>query len=73
MGAAADAAPAVTLAGISPDPDDEEVAAILAAIEVAWPRPVAAPEQEEMPRWRFSGRWWRKPVPQRRDRPSTTS
>jgi hypothetical protein len=48
---------------------DEEVAAIAAAIEVTWPRPVAAGAAEQPPRWRFSGRWWTKPVPLRRKRP----
>jgi hypothetical protein len=50
------------------EPTDEEVAAIVAAIEVIWPRPAAAPAAEP-PRWRFSGRWWTKPVPLRRGRP----
>ena len=59
-----------TVAVVAPgrDPTDEEVAAIVAAIEVTWPRPVAAPAAEP-PRWRFSGRWWAKPVPLRRVRP----
>ena len=52
------------------EPSDEEVAAIVAAVEVTWPRPVAAPAAEP-PRWRFSGRWWTKPVPLRRARPWT--
>jgi hypothetical protein len=47
---------------------DEEVAAIVAAVEVVWPRPVAIPPSDA-PRWRFSGRWWTKPVPLRRSRP----
>ena len=51
------------------DPTEEEMAAILAAIEVAWPRPVVAVVPDDVPRWRFSGRWWTKPVPARRDRP----
>jgi hypothetical protein len=51
------------------EPTDEEVAAIAAAIEVTWPRPVAAPAAAPPPRWRFSGRWWTKPVPLRRVRP----
>jgi hypothetical protein len=56
---------AVTRGG---DPSDEEVAAIVAAVEVTWPRP--APVAAEPPsRWRFSGRWWSKPVPLRRTRP----
>lgn len=54
---------------ISPVPTDEEAAAIVAAIEVAWPRAAAAPEQQAPPRWRFAGRWWSKPIPIRRDRP----
>jgi Acyl-CoA carboxylase epsilon subunit len=52
---------------------DEEVAAIVAAVEVAWPRPAAATPPEPPPRWRFSGRWWTKPVPLRRTRPWTQS
>jgi len=53
------------------DPEPEELAAILAAIEIAWPKPVvvAAPAAPEPPRWRFAGRWWSKPIPVRRDRP----
>jgi hypothetical protein len=47
------------------------VAAIVAAIEVTWPRPVATPAAEPPPRWRFSGRSWAKPVPLRRVRPWT--
>ncbi len=53
-------------------PDAETLAAIVAAIEVAWPRPTAqeAADERPAPRWRFSGRWWSKPIPARRDRPS---
>lgn len=54
---------------ISPDPSDEEVAAIVAALEVAWPRPVDPSTPAEPNRWRFSGRWWAKPVPVARARP----
>jgi hypothetical protein len=57
---------AVTRGG---DASDEEVAAIVAAIEVAWPRPAMAEDRAAPPRWRFSGRWWTKPVPLRRNRP----
>lgn len=56
---------------ITPTPSDEEVAAIMAATEALWPRPVVV-EAAEPPRrspWRFSGRWWSKPIPARRDRP----
>ena len=54
---------------IHPIPTDEEAAAIAAAIEVSWPRAVAASAPDEPPRWRFAGRWWTKPVAVRRDRP----
>jgi hypothetical protein len=51
-------------------PTPEQLAAITAAVELLWPRPAvmtdAAPEP---PRWRFSGRWWVRPVAARRDRP----
>jgi hypothetical protein len=52
------------------DPSPEELAAIVAAVEVAWPRPVAAAAPPPTaPSWRFAGRWWSKPIPVRRDRP----
>ncbi len=36
----------------------------MAAVEVAWPRPVVAPVDDDGPsRWRFSGRWWSRPLP----------
>ncbi|MDD9370934.1 MAG: hypothetical protein PV358_12525 [Acidimicrobiales bacterium] len=57
---------AVTRGG---DASDEEVAAIVAAVEVAWPRPAVLAAVAAPPRWRFSGRWWTKPVPLRRNRP----
>jgi hypothetical protein len=49
---------------ITPTPTDEEAAAIVAAIELAWPRPVlvaaapAAPSRAGA--WKWSGRWWAK-------------
>jgi hypothetical protein len=58
-----------TLARALPEPTDEEVAAITAAVEVVWPRPSSPARSEPPPRWRFSGRWWSKPEPARRDRP----
>lgn len=64
----ASAAPAV--GDIRPVPSAEELAAIMAAVECVWPRPQAAVVASPPLRWRFSGRWWTKPVPARRDRPS---
>jgi hypothetical protein len=54
---------------VSPVPDDEEAAAIAAAIELSWVRAIAVPEPAAPSRWRFAGRWWTKPVPIRRGRP----
>ncbi len=58
-------------AHVSPEPTPEEAAAIVAAVDALWPRPVVVVQQAR-PRaatWRFSGRWWAKPLPSRRDRP----
>jgi hypothetical protein len=41
-------------------------------MEALWPRPVVADDLQNPlrnPTWRFSGRWWSKPMPARRDRP----
>ena len=54
----------VSVASVDPAPTDEELVAIVAALELAWPRPVVmlasgtavAPATD----WRFSGRWWSK-------------
>jgi hypothetical protein len=55
---------------IDDTPSDDELAAILAAIEAVWPRPIVILESAENPAaWRFSGRWWARPIPTRRDRP----
>lgn len=45
-------------------PTPEEVAAVVAAVETAWPRPVVAQPSSELPTaWRFSGRWWLSGTP----------
>jgi len=56
---------------IRPTPSDDEIVAIMAATEALWPRPVADGGNEAVrsTTWRFSGRWWSRPVPARRDRP----
>ena len=58
-------------ASISPAATDEEAAAIAAAVEALWPRPmVAGGGPESRPNvWKFSGRWWSQPIPLRRARP----
>ena len=62
--------PRVEIASIRPEATDEEVAAIVSAIELSWPEAVADDRHDDEPtRWRFSGRWWTKPVALRRDRP----
>lgn len=47
---------------ITPAPTDEEMVAIVAALELAWPRPVvllSAPTgPSKATSWRWSGRWW---------------
>ena len=56
---------------IRPTPSDDEVVAIMATTEALWPRPVVdgGSEAVRSTSWRFSGRWWSRPVPARRDRP----
>ena len=57
---------------VSPTPTDEEAVAISAAIEHLWPRVVVVLPEHPTSRptgWRFSGRWWNRPVPARRERP----
>ncbi len=57
----------MSLIQITPQPTESEVAAILAAYEALWPRPVTAElPAPAAPRWRFSGRWWSAPATTRR-------
>jgi hypothetical protein len=57
-----------------PGPSPEELAAIVAAVEMAWPRPVMAIREPapDLSSWRFSGRWWSRPQTARRERPWLT-
>jgi len=59
----------MTNVSVTPEPSDEEAAAIVAAIEGAWPRAGAPAAASPALRWRWSGRWWTRPVAQRRNRP----
>jgi hypothetical protein len=62
----------VTVAVVSPTPTDDEEAAIVAAVELLWPRPAASDGPAQRPSaWKFSGRWWSQPIPLRRARPWT--
>jgi hypothetical protein len=56
---------------ISPSATDEEVAAIVAAVEAMWPRAIVIEPAASIrkPTWRFSNRWWISPLPTRRERP----
>jgi hypothetical protein len=71
----------VARGALSAPPD--VVAAIASAIDACWPRPAPRgrgpgpghPQERGGPEyvWRFSGRWWSKPLPLRRDRPWTVT
>ncbi len=59
---------------ITPDPTEDEAVAIVAALEghgALWPRQAAGADarRARSSSWRFSGRWWSRPLPTRRDRP----
>ncbi|MGB1629514.1 MAG: hypothetical protein ACPHIC_01140 [Acidimicrobiales bacterium] len=43
---------------VDPQPSEEEMAAILAAYEILWPRPSAAVCPDPAGRWRFASRSW---------------
>ncbi len=53
----------------APWPTDGGAAALVAAIQLGLPSGGAAAEPDRVSRWRWSGRWWSKPVPIRRGRP----
>ena len=58
------------VAGVSPVPSDEEAAAIVAAVHTLGAGGAElGPLRDPVSRWRFSGRWWSRPVPSRRVRP----
>ena len=43
---------------VTPAPSEEEMAAILAAYELLWPRPNEVVTPAGVSRWRFAGRPW---------------
>ncbi len=54
---------------VSPEPTEEEAVAIVAALQTISGSGAGAPVATPVSRWRFSGRWWSRPVPSRRVRP----
>ncbi|HVA06356.1 MAG TPA: hypothetical protein VNG12_06415 [Acidimicrobiales bacterium] len=53
-----------------PEPGPEVLAAITAAVQLTWPQPTTPDALDPVHQaWRFSGRWWNKPTPLRRERP----
>ena len=53
-----------------PEPDPLVLALVAAAMDQLQERAaVAPPRAEQHLAWRFSGRWWSRPLPARRDRP----
>ena len=61
---------APVVVSVRPEPEPAVLAAIIAAVEEAWPRP--RPADDEGPKyspWRFSGRWWTQPMALGRARP----
>ena len=62
-------ADAPVVASVRPEPDPGVLAAIVAAVEEAWPRPTVEDAAPATPVWRFSGRWWARPTMARRERP----
>ena len=54
-------------------PTDEELAAIVSAYRALHPNVVVVPADgddiAQAPAWRFSGRWWSRPIAARRVRP----
>lgn len=56
-------------AQITPTPTDEEAAAIVASLALFSGGGELVAGGDDAPRWRWSGRWWSKPVPLRRQRP----
>jgi len=69
-----DASAPVVRVTSGPNPSEEEMVAIVAAVQVTMAQGAAPPAvaPEASPRWRFSGRWWSKPVASRRERPAAS-
>jgi hypothetical protein len=69
---AAGSAGSPVVVSVRPEPEPAVLAAIVAAVEQAWPRPRTQPggrARRAGAVWRFSGRWWGQPVALSRQRP----
>lgn len=61
MSAGADLPPEPGGMVVSPEPTDAELAAIVAAYDAVWPKPVdAKPAEPVSTTWRFGGRWFNR-------------
>jgi hypothetical protein len=62
MNATSDLRNTVGVLGITPSPTDEEMAAVIAALTLAWPQPVVVASEPKAPvktsPWKWSGRPW---------------
>ncbi len=45
---------------VTPEPSDDELAAILAAYRELWPAPQPTTATPTRSRWKYSGRWWQR-------------
>jgi hypothetical protein len=54
-----------------PDSDPMVLALVASAVDQLWTRPAPLGDESDPAHrvWRFSGRWWSKPTPLRRERP----
>jgi hypothetical protein len=57
--------------GARPEPDPVVLALVASAADQVWSRPIVLGDEADPAHrvWRFSGRWWSKPTPLRRERP----
>ena len=48
----------ISIDDMTPAPTDEEAAAIGAALEILWPKPITLDSVSDASQWKFSARWW---------------
>ncbi len=56
-------------------PSNQEMAAIMAAMDALWPRPTVEDEVQHQAQaaWKFANRWWQTSAVAQRNRPSRPS